>query len=150
VGRFSFWQKWLVAVGVLLAVFGLALAFCNQSRFFDLLFNNQVNPSFWTAAQVTPQIVRFQQWVYGVLGATVAGWGIVVVFVAHYPFRRQERWAWVSLALGITVWFLTDTALSLYFQVGFNVAFNIVVFLSVILPLLATRKAFGRTGVEAA
>jgi hypothetical protein len=35
-----------------------------------------------------------------------------------------------------------DTAISLYFGVTFNAAFNLVLFLAVGLPLMATRKYF--------
>ena len=139
---FSFWQKWLLVVALLLTAFGLALALFNQALVFDILFNNQVNPVFWPSQEITPQIAKFQQWVYGVLGATVAGWGIFTACLAHYPFRNKERWAWNAIALGITVWFIADTSLSLYFQVNINAAFNALVFAAVLLPLLFTRQAF--------
>jgi len=140
--NFSFWQKWLFAVGLLLAVFGLALAFFNQAPFFDFLFNNQINPVFWTDGQIAPETIRFQQWIYGVLGATIAGWGVTVAFLARHPFRNKERWAWNAIALGVTLWFITDTAISLYFRVYFNAAFNGVVFLAVVIPLALSRKYF--------
>lgn len=139
---FSFWQRWLSIVGFLLSAFGLALAFFNHAPLFDLLFNNQINPAFWPDGNVPGPAAAFQRWVYGVLGATVAGWGIFVVFVAHYPFRRKEPWAWNCVALGITVWYVADTAISLYFGVGFNAAFNIVLLVSALLPLLFTRRHF--------
>ena len=94
--NFLFWQKWLFAVGLLLAVFGLTLAFFNQTPFFDFLFNKQINPVFWSEGQATPEAIRFQQWIYGVLGATIAGYGVTVAFLVHHPFRNKERWAWRS------------------------------------------------------
>lgn len=140
---FSFWNWWLLAVSSLLTLFGLALAFFNQAPIFDSLFNNQINAVFWPPTEVTPEIATFQQWAYGVLGATVAGWGIVVAFVARYPFLKRERWAWNALAMGTTLWFITDTSISLYFRVGFNAAINTLVFILVWVPLLFTRKDFG-------
>jgi len=101
--NFSFWQKWLFAVGWVLTIFGISLALFNQTPSFDFLFNKQVNPVFWKEGQVTPEIVEFQQWIYGVLGATIAGWGIGVAFLAHHPFRNKERWAWNAIALGVTI-----------------------------------------------
>jgi ABC-type Fe3+ transport system permease subunit len=47
--RFYFWQTWLFVVGLVVVVFGLALAF----------------------------------------------------FIARYPFRNRERWAWNCLAVGL-------------------------------------------------
>ena len=139
---FSFWDRWLLAVSLLLTLFGLALAFLNQTPLFDALFNNRINPVFWPSTEVTQEIATFQQWAYGVLGATVAGWGIVVAFVARYPFLKRERWAWNALAVGITLWFIIDTSLSLYFKAVFNAAFNTLVFFLVWIPLLFTRKEF--------
>lgn len=40
--RFSFWQKWLLIVSLMITIFGLALAFLNQTPLFDMLFNDQV------------------------------------------------------------------------------------------------------------
>ena len=134
-----FWQKWLFAVGLLLAAFGLALAFFNQTPFFDFLFNAQINLVFWPDGQVTPEAVMFQQWIYSVLGATIAGWGICVALLAYYPFRNREIWAWNAIVLGVTVWYVVDTGLSLYFRVIFNVIFNTVLFIAVWLPLAFTR-----------
>ena len=140
--RFLFWQKWLLALGGVIVVFGLALAVFNQTPVFDVLFNRQVNPTFWTEAEITPQIRAFQQWAYGVLGATMAGWGVFVVFIAHEPFRRRERWAWNCLAFGIGLWFMVDTTLSIAANVIFNVAFNSLLLVLVLLPVLATRSYF--------
>lgn len=139
---FNFWRKWLFAVGLLLVVFGLALAFLNQTPLFDALFNNHINPVFWFSKEIPPQAAAFQRWIYGVLGATIAGWGVFTVFLVHYPFRNREKWSWNAIGLGITVWFIPDTALSLYFNVMFNAAFNTLVFASVMIPLLFTRHEF--------
>lgn len=140
--RFLFWQKWLLALGGVIVVFGLALAVFNQTPLFDALFNRQINPVFWADNAVTPQIRAFQQWVYGVLGATMAGWGVFIVFIAREPFRRRERWAWNCLAVGIGLWFVVDTTLSIAANVIFNAAFNSLLLVLIALPLIATRSYF--------
>ncbi|VAW40610.1 hypothetical protein MNBD_CHLOROFLEXI01-4485, partial [hydrothermal vent metagenome] len=48
------------------------------------------------------------------LGTTVAGWGIFMAFLAQYPFKAREKWVWNCFAVGITVWYITDTAISAY------------------------------------
>ena len=97
---FSFWQKWMFTVAIIVIFFGLALAFLNQTTLFDTLFNNQINPEFWSTSQVDENISAFQGWIYGVLGSTVAGWGILIASIAYYPFKRKEKWAWNSLTVG--------------------------------------------------
>lgn len=140
--RFEFWQKWLLSVGILLILFGLAMAFFNQSPVFDLLFNRQIDPLFWAGGVLPTQAQAFQRWIYGVLGATIAGWGVFAAFVAQHPFRKREKWAWNCTALGVGLWFLVDTGLSLNSGVGFNAAFNTILLILIFLPLWFTRADF--------
>ena len=141
-GEFVFWQRWLFVVSVVIVLFGLALAFLNQTPVFDLAFNNQIDPVFWSSSELIAEMRAFQKWIYGVLGATVAGWGIFMAFVAEHPFKRRERWAWNCLGLGLLIWFLVDTGISLYFKVYFNAMFNTVLFLAGLIPLVFSRSEF--------
>jgi len=140
--RFSFWQKWLFGVSLLVTLFGVLMAFLSGTVFFDL-FNSRVNPVFWGSREAASDIKVFQQWIYGVLGATVAGWGVIMAFLAHYPFKQKEKWAWNALLAGLIVWFVIDTSCSWYFKAYFNVGFNVVLFVLVLLPLVFTRGEFG-------
>jgi hypothetical protein len=70
----------------------------------------------------------------------MASWGIFVAFIAHYSFRRKERWAWVCLLVGLLVWFFVDTLITLKFRVFFNAIFNTGLLVLVLLPLVFTRK----------
>ena len=139
---FNFWHKWLLVCSIILVVFGLVMAFFNQTPLFDLLFNERVNPSFWGNKQLDGTITHFQGWAYGVLGATVAGWGVMVFFNIQYPFKNRQRWAWTASALSITVWYIVDTWISLAFGVYFNALFNTMILLLFALPLIFTRKQF--------
>ncbi|MGB6067906.1 MAG: hypothetical protein WBG50_24125, partial [Desulfomonilaceae bacterium] len=85
---------------------------------------------------------EFQQWVYGVWGATIAGWGAFMAFIAYYPFAQKERWAWNCIVTGLAIWFVLDTTLSIYHRVYFNAAFNTALLILAGLPLAATRKDF--------
>jgi len=68
--------------------------------------------------------------------------GVVIAFIVQNPFRNKERWAWDALILAFSLWYLTDTAISLSFGVIFNALFNTIIFIAAILPLLFTRKEF--------
>jgi zinc transporter ZupT len=141
VKSFFFWQKWLFVVGVVVSVFGVLMALLSGTPLFDL-FNHQIDPAFWHANAVDTAAKQFQQWIYGVWGATLAGWGIILAYIARYPFIKKERWAWICLLVGFLVWFVLDTSLSLIHEVYFNAVFNIVLFVFGILPLIFTRKEF--------
>jgi hypothetical protein len=136
---FSFWQKWLLGVGVVIAVFGAAMTLLSATPLFDL-FNRQIDPAFWGSNPVGESAKGFQQWIYGVWGATIAGWGIFVAFMARYPFRNKERWVWNCLVTGMLVWFVLDTSLSIYYKVYFNAAFNTVLWILAMLPVVFTKK----------
>ena len=140
--NFSFWQKWLFYVSILIIVFGLGMAFLNRTPIFYALFDRQINVAFWNASMLLDGVNEFQGWVYGVLGSTMAGWGIFFAFIAHFPFKQKERWAWNCMMIGLTVWYITDTAISLYYGVHFNAIFNTLIFVLVILPLLFTHNCF--------
>lgn len=92
---FWFWQRWLLIVGIVISLFGTLMTLTSGTPLFDL-FNQQIDPSFWIANSIDPGAKIFQQWIYGVCGATIAGWGVFVTFIVHYPFRKKDKWAWNS------------------------------------------------------
>lgn len=140
--RFMFWQRGLVVLSLLIIVAGVGMALLSGTALFDVL-DNQVNPVFWDSKTVSGDIEEFQQWVYGLLGATMAGWGVFLAFVAAIPFKRRERWAWTCIAAGLTLWFVIDTAISIYWGVYFNAfVVNTPLFVLAMLPLIFTRRAF--------
>jgi hypothetical protein len=141
--RFLLCQRWLVALGVIIAVFGVALAFLYPTPLFDI-FRTQVDPVFWGAGELTGGTIPFQQWIYGVLGATMAGWGTCVAFIAAVPFKRKEKWAWNCLTIAVSLWFVVDTFLSWRFGALFNVIFNVLIFLAALVPLFLSHKSFLR------
>jgi hypothetical protein len=138
---FTFWQRWLFVLSLIIVTFGLGMAALNGTPLFDLL-NRQVDPTFWGTQPIPQAALAFRGWTYGVLGATMAGWGVFIAFVAQSPFRRQERWAWNCTALGILVWYLPDTSISLASGVIFNAVLNTGLLALVALPLFFTRKEF--------
>ena len=140
--NFRFWQIWLLVVSLYLAVFGLVLAFFNQSSLMNVLFNDHINPVFWQGEIAPENMAAFQAWIYGVLGATVSGWGIAMAFLAQVPFKAREKWAWNAFAASLTIWFVADTLLSAMHGVAFNVGFNVALLLLLGLPLVFTKKHF--------
>ncbi len=138
---FSFWQKWLFVVGVAISVFGALMALVSGTPLFDS-FNQQIDPAFWGADAVGENARRYQQWVYGVWGATIAGWGVFVIFIARNAFAKKEKWAWNCLVAGLLMWFILDTALSVYYRVYFNAAFNASLLILAGLPVVFTKKHF--------
>jgi hypothetical protein len=138
--RFNFWYRWLLVISCVVVIFGAFMAILNQSPLFDL-FNQQIDPVFWDDTAPLNAYAQFQGWVYGVLGSTMAGWGLMLFFVVRHPFQQREKWAWNAIAVSLGFWYLLDTGISLYFGVTFNAIFNTLLVFLVLPPLITTRKA---------
>lgn len=138
---FPFWQRWLLFVSIIISVFGVMMVFLSGTPLFDV-FNRQIDPAFWGASAVENVSKQFQHWMYGVWGATIAGWGVILTYIAYYPFNRKERWSWNSLVFGLLIWFVLDTSLSALYKVYFNVIFNTILLVLAGLPVVFTKKEF--------
>lgn len=139
--RFGIWVAWLKIVGFGLVIFGLVMAFFNSTALFEV-FNQGIDPVFWGATLSDNRAIAFRTWVYGAWGATIAGWGISLLFLVYHAFSRRERWAWFAISGGLVVWYLLDTGFSAYFGVGFNVIFNSLIMGVVGIPLVASYRSF--------
>lgn len=140
--RFTFWQKWLVIVSLYHVLFGLVLAFFSQSPLMNVLLNQYFDPVFWPDNQVAAGTLQYKAWSSAVLGAVIASWGILIVFIAWHPFKARAKWAWNGIAVAISLWFVVDTACSLYYGVAANAMFNLFTLVLFALPLLFTWKDF--------
>jgi hypothetical protein len=139
---FNFLQKFLLIVSCIMVLMGIFIALFNHSTMFNYLFNNQIDPVFGINNLSPDDILRFQSWIYGVLGATLSGWGVFLAFIFYYPFREKQKWSWNCIAAGVSLWFLLDTTISINFHVYFNAVFNAILFLSLIVPIILVKKYF--------
>jgi hypothetical protein len=77
------------------------MSFLNGTALFNQ-FNRQIDPVFWSTQNITEEANNFQRWAYGVWGATIAGWGVMLAYIANFPFRKRETWSWKCLVAGLT------------------------------------------------
>jgi hypothetical protein len=101
-----------------------------------------VNGVFWSGIAPDAATGQFRLWVYGMLGATMAGWGITLVYIVLNPFARGEKWSRNAIAAGIALWFAVDTFMSAYTHAYFNVGVNVLLIVLAGIPLLMTWKHF--------
>jgi hypothetical protein len=140
--RFDFWHKWMLAISVVVIVFGLMLAFLYDTVLFKAM-DEQISRAFWdNHDDITPAMHDYQRWVLGLSGAVMAGWGVQLFFTLRYPFKHREAWAWNGTAAALLTWFVVDETFSLYYGVYFNALFNLGLLLAIGLPLIFTRKFF--------
>ena len=140
---FHFWRKWLLAVLVIMGLFGALI----------VIWGPIALPNFFGAALYSPfkghglpplVLNHFDSWIFGVLGATILGWTVTMGFIVLIPFRRKEPWAWWCLLIGMLTWYVPDTGISLYHGNLANALFNSVALGALLLPLVKTWQTFSR------
>lgn len=86
----------------------------------------------------SPAGANLMRFLLGLAGAIMLGWAISLAGIAHYAFRRGERWAWLLIAFSVLSWFLVDSAVSIATGLYANVVGNIVFLILFEIPLVAT------------
>lgn len=139
---FIFWQKWLYYSSIFFVFVGFFVAVFNQSIFFEL-WNQGAIRLFGSNGTLGVDVLAFKSFILGPLGGTIAGSYVLLAFIAKYPFKNKEKWAWQAASVSLLVWFVIDTSLCIYHSAYFNILL-INVFTLVVqgLPLIFTRKHF--------
>lgn len=89
---------------------------------------------------LSPGAVDHIVFVYGVLGAVIVGWTVLLTGIVTGPLRRRERWAWWTVTASTATWFLLDTSMSLVVGQPGHAAFNLLFAIGLGVPLLAIRR----------
>lgn len=139
---FTFWQKWLYNTSILFACIGVVLAFFNDSIFFSL-WNEYLQIWLGIEGEMPSNLLKFKDFILAPLGGTIAGSYILMAFIAKYPFRNREKWAWQAAVLSLLTWFVIDSSISFYHGAYFNIVLiNLFTLVLQGLPLVFTRKYF--------
>jgi hypothetical protein len=116
----QFWTVWLLVAHACFSFVGLLVAFAGNSFFF-LLHNQATRSVFFSGAELPPEVLPYKQFLYGIIGGTIAGFHALSLFVVQYGFRAGNRWAWNALAASLLIWFAIDSGLSMAHGAAFNV-----------------------------
>lgn len=136
----GFWWRWLVmvTVGVIIFAAGFVLVPGVMTTLFDAMFfsANRSNATF------SAEAIDYIRFAYGVLGAVMIGWMVLILRILLGAFRRGEREAWDTITLSIVVWFVVDTGFSLSMGFWENALFNGAFLIAFAIPLAATYRTF--------
>jgi hypothetical protein len=130
---FKFCYYWLLAVSWLITFFGLGLIIMTHSSLI-----NMINKPVLEAFKLSSNVLAAQKiinWLYCVLGATMAGWGAFIWFVLKNAFAKKEKWSWFAIILSMVIWFIPDTIISALYGVYFNAMVNCLILIFIALPL---------------
>lgn len=123
-------------------VVGLLVAFAGNSILFAY-HNGQTEILFFDGNTLAKNELYFKNWLFGIIGGTIVGFHILMIFIANNAYRNQEKWAYWAMWSGLLSWFVIDSSISTFYGAVYNVyLINIVALVLIGLPLIMTRKAF--------
>jgi len=143
----KFWWRWLIVVADFTIIFGLLIAVEPGRSIIQQIYTNDIFGA-GSYATLTQTEITFQNFLYGVLGGVMVGWGVMMFAIIYIPFKRGERWAWLTLTIGLLIWFVVDSIASAASGVYLNVALNTGFLLMYGIPLFATYRTFFNTKQE--
>lgn len=135
---FRFWHRWLLTVYVAFVVFGLAFAIFGTSAAMSP-YVGPVLDSVWPGG-IPSEAQNFAVLAFGIAGALTAALGELGYFVTRFAIAKRESWAWNGLLASLVLWFVVDSAMSVYAGAAINAAFNTVFFLLALIPLIGIRR----------
>lgn len=140
--HFSFWQRWLTWANVITVMVGLLVAFAGNSIFFEL-HNTYTQEVFFEGQEITSELLLLKNWLFGIIGGTIVGFHILMIFISENSFQNKEPWAYYAMWLGLLSWFIIDSSISIYYGALYNVLLiNLIALILIGLPLIMTRKYF--------
>lgn len=140
--RFRFWQKWLTYANVMTIGVGLLVAFAGNSLFFEI-HNSYTKEVFLIGDEFEQNILELKNWLFGIIGATIVGFHVLMIMISENSFKNKERWAYKAMCYGLLSWFIIDSVISVYYGAIYNVLLiNIVALALIGTPLIMTRKEF--------
>ncbi len=140
--QFRFWQKWLTYANVMSVGVGLLCAFAGNSFFFEA-HNSYTKEVFFDGAEFSEEVLTLKNWLFGIIGGTIVGYHILMIYISENAFKKKEKWAYNALWLGLMTWFLIDSGISFYTGAVHNIIIiNLVALVAIGLPLTMTRKKF--------
>ncbi|MCC5930652.1 MAG: hypothetical protein JJU28_15515 [Cyclobacteriaceae bacterium] len=142
--HFTFWTNWLIGVNVITVLIGLMIAFAGNSILFRP-HNLGTVEVFFGGSELPLEMMHLKNWFFGIIGSTISGFHLLIVFIAKYAFAKKEKWARNAIASAMVIWFGVDSAISLYYGALYNVyLINIPSFLLIMLPVVFTWREFDR------
>lgn len=135
--RAGLWRAWLLAAAAIVAVFGASLVLLPETM--ARLLGALYFPSPPGPPLLGVRGDAYLMFVSAVLGAVMLGWAALLWLVVAGPLRPGEPEAWRMAAVSLAVWFVPDTAYSLWSGFWQNAVLNLALAALFAIPLAALR-----------
>ena len=73
---------------------------------------------------------------FGVMGAIMFGWGILMVFVTKQLYIKDESWIRKAIVISTFGWFIFDSLFSIIIGTVINIFFNLVFLALLLFPII--------------
>ena len=80
--------------------------------------------------------------ILGILGSIMMGWAITIFFVGRYAFVQRNSFLLKAVLVGLVIWFIPDTAISVYLEAYFNVIVNMIILIAALIPIMYGLREF--------
>ena len=137
-----FWTRWLLVVSIIGTAIGMVLFATSVIQQAAGSMYYEVFLGAGTYQTLGEAELRFQQFLYGVMGAVMAAWMLALAFIIHIPFRQGEKWAWYAIDASLVLWFIGDSYTSIITGFSAHLWINAGFLLALGLPLLMTFRQF--------
>jgi len=140
--RFEFWRRWLLVASAVFALQGALWAVLGSFDPFGY-YTRLLAAALWNLPELPPDGQRAFEFMLVPLGATTAGYFVLVHMLVRRAFPRREPWAYWTVVGALLTWFFVDSAFSLAHGAAFNVwLVNVPCVIVMGLPLTLMRGAF--------
>ncbi len=129
-------KRFLQLIAVLHIIGGLLLPWLVQTSLADdyvlsIMQNFKVND---------PGADRLVRFLVGILGPTIASWGVLLLYVVNSFFHQPTITAWWTIIIAGFVWAPYDSWLSIQYGIYLNAIVNGIVFCCIVVVMLMVRK----------
>jgi hypothetical protein len=136
--NFIFWKNWMLVVNMITILIGILIAIAGNSFIFEP-HNQGTRELFFEGNSMPKEMLYLKNWLFGIIGATLAGFHLLIVFITQFAFAKKEKWARNAIASALVLWFVVDSSISIYYGAYFNLYWiNFPSITLLFLPLLFT------------
>ncbi len=134
----TFWINWLTYTAEFTVLFGLLMVLApglTQQGFGLLIFQNTEQ-----FAAFDPQATAYIELAHAVMGSVLVGWGALIFMLVRKLNIEDAKQTCNMIAMSVLLWYVPDTAFSLYSGFWQNAVLNTGFAVLYAVPLLALRK----------
>lgn len=136
----TFWIKWLSYTTEFTVLFGLFMVLApglTQQAFGLLIFQNPAQISAFDS-----QATAYIELAHAVMGSVMVGWGALMFMLVRKLNIKDAKETCNMIAISVLLWYVPDTAFSLYSGFWQNAVMNTGFAVLYAVPLVALRKHF--------